>query len=105
MGSHCATGDVRRSFEFYVEIYVQKGNSAHAAIAGRPPCDWCGTVRRGPSARRCRVCHACRAAHYCSPECAHAAWWGGHWAACGPTKMRSERWEPQSDRVCSIVED
>ena len=61
----------------------------HSCVT-RPPCEWCGLVRRGMSgARRCRVCAACRAAHYCSMECQRAAWHGGHWAACGPTtKMR-----------------
>ena len=102
---YCATGEIRNDVLFYVELYANKGKP-HRAASGRPPCDWCGVVRRGPSARRCRICQACRAAHYCSPECQREAWSGGHWAACGPaTKMRSERWEPASDRVCNIVED
>ena len=52
-------------------------------------CDWCGSMRRGPSARRCRVCEDCRSAYYCCTDCQRSAWKGGHWAACGPaTKMR-----------------
>ena len=54
-----------------------------------PPCEWCGTVRRGPSGRLRRVCMRCRTAHYCSKECLDAAWIGGLWIACGPaSKMR-----------------
>ena len=61
-----------------------------------PPCEWCGTVRRGPSGRLRRVCMKCRSSHYCSQECLDAAWIGGHWVACGPaTKMRCIATRPE----------
>ena len=80
-----------RSAVRYIDKYAGKDTPAPTHRATRPPCEWCGLVRRGMSAaRRCRVCSACRAAHYCSIECQRAAWHGGHWAACGPaTKMRA----------------
>ena len=70
----------------------------------RRPCDLCGIVRRGPSARRCCVCNACRSAYYCSNECQHAAWLDGHWIMCGPaTKLRSLAIEMKTGH--SIVRD
>ena len=66
----------------------------HSCVT-RPPCEWCGLVRRGMSgARRCRVCGCVQ--HVALRTTAR---WnasvqdgtvGGHWAACGPTtKMRA----------------
>ena len=43
----------------YQQAYVDKGQSR---ARPRPPCDWCGMVRRGLPARRRCVCAACRAA-------------------------------------------
>ena len=81
--------------------YIHAKGQSQSARA-RPPCDWCGMVRRGISARRCCVCAACRATHYCSWQCMHEAWAGGHWSACGPaTKMR----ESDAADVCRVVED
>ena len=84
----------------YIQAYVDKGR---ARSHPRPPCDWCGTVRRGISARRCRVCAACNAAHYCCWQCQDAAWAGGHWSACGPaTKLCATDVDTYT---CRIVEE
>ena len=52
----------------------------------RPPCDWCGRVRHGPSARLCRECEKCRSATYCCVACKEAAWEGGHFPNAGPRR-------------------
>ena len=82
----------------YIEKYLDKGRPALCMTVTtaqhrrtRPPCEWCGLMRRGISARRCRICQFCEAAHYCSIECQMAAWSGGHWIRCAPaSKVRSK---------------
>ena len=67
---------------WYIDNYMSKGMPESQRRAS-PPCDWCGLVRRGISARRGRKCPKCESVHYCSHDCQRAAWVGGHWAACG----------------------